>query len=191
MRIIAGRFRSRVLKTVAGLAVRPTPDRLREAMFNVLSGEVEGRTFLDVYAGSGAVGLEALSRGARHVILMEKSPAALAVIRENVESLGVGAEVTVLRGSAGRLLGTVTAEIAFVDPPYEQVTQYGSSLLALSETACGLAIAQHPSRLSLEETYGHLERQRVLRQGDNSLSFYRRTTLNGQVEGERPSRSSP
>src|SRR5947209_2004672 len=124
MRIIAGRFRSRVLKTVAGLAVRPTPDRLREAMFNVLSNDVAGRTFLDAYAGSGAVGLEALSRGAKHVILMEKSPAALAVIRENVQSLGAGAEVTILRGSAGRLLGTVTAEIAFLDPPYEQVNQY-------------------------------------------------------------------
>ena len=186
MRIIAGRFRSRVLKTVAGLAVRPTPDRLREAMFNVLNAEVEGRTFLDAYAGSGAVGLEALSRGARHVILIEKSPAALAVIRENIQSLGMGAEVTVLRGSAGRLLGTVTAEIAFVDPPYEQVSQYGSSLVTLSETACELVVAQHPSRLALEETYGRFERQRILRQGDNSLSFYKRIELNGQVEGERP-----
>jgi 16S rRNA (guanine966-N2)-methyltransferase len=186
MRIIAGRFRSRVLKTVSGLAVRPTPDRLREALFNVLSAEVEGRTFLDAYAGSGAVGLEALSRGARHVILMEKSPAALAVIRENIETLGVGGEVTVLRGSAGRLLGTVTAEIAFVDPPYEQVNQYGSSLLALSETACGLVIAQHPARLALEQTYGHLERQRVLRQGDNSLSFYKRPELNGRATDEGP-----
>lgn len=186
MRIIAGRFRSRVLKTLAGLAVRPTPDRLREALFNVLGAEVEGRTFLDAYAGTGAVGLEALSRGATHVILMEKSPAALAVIRQNIDSLGVAAEVTVLRGSAGRLLGTVTAEIAFVDPPYEQVNQYGSSLVALSETACGLAIAQHPSRLELEEMYGRFERQRVLRQGDNSLSFYKRAALNGQVQDERP-----
>jgi 16S rRNA (guanine(966)-N(2))-methyltransferase RsmD len=172
MRIIAGRFRSRPLKTVPGLAVRPTPDRLREAMFNVLAGRVEGRSFLDAYAGSGAVGLEALSRGARRVILMEKSPAALSVIRKNIEALQVQAEVTVLRGSAARLLENHTAEIAFVDPPYEQVSQYGASLLALSKTGCELAIAQHPSRLTLEESYGRFERQRVLRQGDNSLSFY-------------------
>jgi 16S rRNA (guanine966-N2)-methyltransferase len=172
MRIIAGRFRSRVLKTVPGLAVRPTPDRLREAMFNVLAGRVEGRTFLDAFAGSGAVGLEALSRGAQHVFLMEKSPAALRIIRENVEALGVGEEVTVLRGSAARLVEGITAEIAFVDPPYEQVNQYSVVLLALSSTGCALAIAQHPSRLSLEEEYGLLRRQRVLRQGDNSLSFY-------------------
>ena len=175
MRIIAGRFRSRLLKSVPGQAVRPTPDRLREAMFNVLSGQVEGSTFLDAYAGSGSVGLEALSRGARHVILIEKSPAALAVIRDNIEALQAGREVTVLRGSAARLLETHTAEIAFVDPPYEQTDQYGSSLLALSRTGCGLVIAQHPSRLVLEDEYAHLQRQRVLRQGDNSLSFYKVT----------------
>lgn len=174
MRIIAGRFRSRVLKTVPGLAVRPTPDRLREAMFNVLAGQVEGRTFLDAFAGSGAVGLEALSRGARHVILMEKSSAALAVIRENVRTLDVQTEVTILRGSAARLLGDASADIAFVDPPYEQVNQYATSMLALAQKGCDLAIAQHPSRLALEDAYGDLERQRVLRQGDNSLSFYKR-----------------
>lgn len=143
-------------------------------MFNVLSGEVEGRTFVDAFAGSGAVGLEALSRGASRVILMEKSPAALAVIRENVRALGVESEVTVLRGSAARLIESLTADLAFVDPPYEQVNQYGDSMLALSKTRCGLVIAQHPSRLALEETYSTLQRHRVLRQGDNSLSFYRK-----------------
>jgi 16S rRNA (guanine966-N2)-methyltransferase len=172
MRIIAGRFRSRLLKSVPGLSVRPTPDRLREAMFNVLAGRVEGRVFLDAFAGSGSVGLEALSRGAQHVVLMEKSPAALQIIRENVEALGVREEVTVLRGSAARLLEGITADIAFVDPPYEQKSQYGTALLALANTECLLVIAQHPSRLALEEEYGRLRRQRVLRQGDNSLSFY-------------------
>jgi 16S rRNA (guanine(966)-N(2))-methyltransferase RsmD len=175
MRIIAGRFRSRVLKTVPGLAVRPTPDRLREAMFNVLAGRLEGGTFLDAFAGSGAVGLEALSRGAQHVILIERSPAALSVIQDNVAALGVGEEVTVLRGSAARFLEGVTADIAFVDPPYEQVNQYSVALLTLSRTLCALAIAQHPSRLPLEEEYGRFWRQRVLRQGDNSLSFYEPT----------------
>ncbi|MFL6415234.1 MAG: 16S rRNA (guanine(966)-N(2))-methyltransferase RsmD [Bryobacteraceae bacterium] len=176
MRIIAGRFRRRLLKTVPGLAVRPTPDRLREAMFNVLAVRVEGCTFLDAFAGSGSVGLEALSRGAEHVILMEKSPAALQVIRQNVESLGVQAEVTVLRGSAARLLGGTRADIGFVDPPYEQVNEYNSSLLALSKNGCALAIAQHPSRLVLDEAYGRLERRRILRQGENSLSFYEPTS---------------
>ncbi|MFL6447261.1 MAG: 16S rRNA (guanine(966)-N(2))-methyltransferase RsmD [Bryobacteraceae bacterium] len=182
MRIIAGRFRSRLLKSVPGLAVRPTPDRLREAMFNVLTGRVEGRSFLDAYAGSGAVGLEALSRGARHVILIEKSPAALSVMRENVESLQVQAEVTILRGSAARHLESHTADIAFVDPPYEHVAQYDASLQALSKTGCELAVAQHPSRLTLEKSYGHFKRQRILRQGDNSLSFYGKTDSSSASE---------
>lgn len=173
MRIIAGRFRSRVLKSVPGLSVRPTPDRLRESLFSILTGQVEGSTFLDAYAGSGAVGLEALSRGARHVILIEKSPAALAIIKDNVAALHVGSEVTVLRGSAAKLLENHGAEIAFIDPPYQQVDQYGLSLLALSRTGCGLVIAQHASRFALSENYGTLTRTRILRQGDNSLSFYK------------------
>src|SRR5204863_657757 len=89
MRVIAGEFRSRRLKTLPGLALRPTPDRLREALFNVLAPRIEGATFLDAYAGSGAVGIEALSRGASHAIFLEKHPAAVRVLRENLVSLGI------------------------------------------------------------------------------------------------------
>ena len=89
MRVIAGTFRSRPLKSVPGLAVRPTPDRLREALFNVLAPRIEGATFIDAYAGSGAVGIEAVSRGARHVILIERNPQALAVIRDNLQTLAI------------------------------------------------------------------------------------------------------
>src|SRR5438270_11217521 len=87
MRIIAGEFRSRRLKTLAGQALRPTPDRLREALFNVLAPRIEGATFLDAYAGSGAVGIEALSRGATGAIFIEKYAGAVRVIRENLASL--------------------------------------------------------------------------------------------------------
>lgn len=172
MRVIGGRFRSRKLKTVPGLTVRPTPDRLREALFNVLTGKIEGSTFLDAYAGSGAVAIEALSRGAGHAILFEQNPRALAIIRENVEALQLSSEVTLVRGSAAKLLASYKAEVVFIDPPYEQVKEYDASLLALSETNSRLVIAQHPSRLGLEERYGRLQRFRVLRQGDNSLSFF-------------------
>ena len=98
MRVIAGEFRSRKLKTVSGLSVRPTPDRLREALFNILALRLPGTVFLDAYAGSGAVGIEALSRGARQVILIEKSPEALAVIQENLSALRVHESVVVARG---------------------------------------------------------------------------------------------
>ncbi len=172
MRVIAGRFRSRKLKSVPGLTVRPTPDRLREALFNVLAPRLAGTVFLDAYAGSGAVGIEALSRGARHVILIERNAKALHVLRENLRSLEIENETTVVRGSAAVLLSSHEAEIAFIDPPYEQTNEYANSLLALARSSCALAIAQHPSRLSLEARYGRLVRTRVLKQGDNSLSFY-------------------
>jgi len=172
MRIIAGQFRSRQLKSVPGFAVRPTPDRLREALFNVLAFRLEGRVFLDAYAGTGAVGIEALSRGAKHVILIERNANALAVIRENVAALKIEDDVSIVRGSATVLIPNYPCDIAFIDPPYEQVNEYAGSLTALAGTRCSLAIAQHASRLELEECYGVLRKNRVLRQGDNSLSFY-------------------
>jgi 16S rRNA (guanine(966)-N(2))-methyltransferase RsmD len=175
MRVIAGRFRSRKLKTIPGATVRPTPDRLREALFNVLASRIPGTVFLDAYAGSGAVGIEALSRGAKRVILIERKAAAIAVIRENLASLSIAQEVTVARGNASVLLPNYSAEIAFIDPPYEQINEYAEALLALSGTECGLVIAQHASRVSLEKQYGALVKTRVLKQGDNSLSFYERT----------------
>src|SRR5436305_11784382 len=116
MRVIAGRFRSRKLKTVPGRSVRPTPDRLREALFNVLAPQIQGKSFLDAYAGSGAVGIEALSRGASRAILIDRDPQAIAAIRQNVEALGIQDQVTVARGSAGRLLEHYPAEVLFIDP---------------------------------------------------------------------------
>jgi 16S rRNA (guanine(966)-N(2))-methyltransferase RsmD len=156
------------------MAVRPTPDRLREALFNVLAPRIPGTVFIDAYAGSGAVGIEALSRGAKRVVLIERKAAAIAVIRDNVASLGVANEVTVVRGSAAIVLPNYSADIAFIDPPYEQPEEYAEAMLALSGTD-GLVIAQHASRAELDERYGALVKTRVLKQGDNSLSFYERT----------------
>src|SRR5581483_7190116 len=128
MRVIAGQFRSRRLKTVPGLAVRPTPDRLREALFNELAHRLPGTSFLDAYAGSGAVAIEALSRGARHVVLIERSAKALEVLRDNLRTLGAEDRATVVRGSAAVLLHNYSCDIAFVDPPYDQVSEYENSL---------------------------------------------------------------
>ncbi len=180
MRVIAGRYRSRKLKSVPGMAVRPTPDRLRETLFNVLASRIPGKVFLDAYAGSGAVGIEALSRGAKQVILIERKPAAVAVIRENLASLAITGGVTVVRGSASVLLPNYPADIAFIDPPYDQLSEYAGALLALSATECSIAIAQHASRVNLEERYGALTKTRVLKQGDNSLTFYERLPASGE-----------
>lgn len=172
MRVIAGCFRSRRLKSVPGVSIRPTPDRLREALFNVLAPRIEGAIFVDAYAGTGAVGIEALSRGAKHIVLIERNAKALAIIRENLRELGIEREATVLRGNAPGLLGNRKFDIAFLDPPYENPGEYAKSLLALSDAGCPLAIAQHASSFVLEDRYGGITKARVLRQGDNSLSFY-------------------
>lgn len=172
MRVIAGRFRSRVLKSVPGLLVRPTPDRLREALFNVLAPRIQGVVFLDAYAGSGAVGIEALSRGAANVILIERTAEALQVARDNLQALNIETEVTLVRGRAAILIPNYKPDIAFIDPPYDQEKEYTDSLGALAKLNCPLVIAQHSSKLALEAQYGVLQNFRILRQGDNSLSFY-------------------
>lgn len=172
MRVIAGRFRSRRLKSVPGLAVRPTSDRLRESLFSILAPRLQGKVFLDGYAGSGAVGIEALSRGAKHVIFIERSPAAVGILRGNLDSLGVEEEATLVRGNVVTLLANYHPDIAFIDPPYTDSKQYTAALLALSTGKSSLVLAQHSSRLPLHEHYGRLSRTRVLKQGDNSITFY-------------------
>jgi 16S rRNA (guanine966-N2)-methyltransferase len=168
MRVIAGEFRSRTIKSVSGLAVRPTPDRLREALFNVLATRIPGVVFLDCYAGSGSVGIEALSRGASRAIFVEKNGPALSVLRDNLKSLGVEERATVAR----QLSKEHAADIAFIDPPYHLEGEYRTALESLSATACELVIAQHATRFALDASYGRLRKTRVLRQGDNCLSFF-------------------
>ena len=172
MRIIAGEFRSRRLKSLPGLATRPTPDRLRETLFNILQTRIEGATFVDAYAGTGAVGIEALSRGARHAWFLEKSRGALEVLRENLAALDVMRRATVVPGLVALTIAHYPAEIVFLDPPYEQEREYAAALEQLGEHARGLVVAQHSVRLTLAEAFGGLRRTRVVKQGDNALSFY-------------------
>ena len=173
MRVIAGEFRSRVVKTLPGLDTRPTPDRLRETLFNILAPEIQGAVFLDAYAGSGAVGIEALSRGAARAIFIEKSRAATALIRENLTSLGILNRAEILQGRGLQYLSKRAADIVFLDPPYELEKEYGEALLLLAASTPRIVIAQHPSRFRLEDRYAGLERTRTVKQGDNTLSFYR------------------
>jgi len=173
MRVIAGEFRSRRLKTLPGLRTRPTPDRLRESLFNVLAPMIAGSIFLDGYAGTGAVGIEALSRGARRCVFVEKNRAAVEVIRENLASLGLEGRAEVFTGNSIGVLERVNADIVFLDPPYEMQKEYEAALNALEPSQNKLVIVQHSSRDGLPAEYGRLQRYRVLKQGDNSLSFYR------------------
>ncbi len=173
MRVIGGKFRSRKLKTVPGFDVRPTPDRLRETLFNILAPEIQGVVFLDAYAGSGAVGIEAVSRGARHALLFERNAGAVAVIRQNLDSLGIAGEATIIRGNALTLIAKHAADIVFLDPPYSRERDYQAALEMLGASSPRLVIAQHDSHLTPAESVGALRRVRLIRQGSNSLSFYR------------------
>jgi 16S rRNA (guanine(966)-N(2))-methyltransferase RsmD len=172
MRVIGGEFRSRRLKSIPGDDTRPTPDRLRETLFDILGPRVEGVTFLDAYAGTGAVGIEALSRGARHAFFLEKSRRAIETIKENLAGLGLDARATVVGGPALSGLGNRPADIVFMDPPYDMEREYGEALAVLGERPPGLVVAQHTVRMRLEEAYGGLMKQRAVKQGDNVLSFF-------------------
>lgn len=176
MRIIAGEFRSRRLKTVPGRSVRPTSDRLRETLFNVLGAAVDGAVFVDAYAGTGAVGLEALSRGALEAVFLEDNAAALRVLRENIAALGVQQRTRILEGAAVPALRRLAREglppgVVFLDPPYQEAREYRNALEAAGLFSCALIVAEH-GRRDRPEAKG-LERTRVLEQGDSALSFYR------------------
>jgi len=172
MRVIGGEFRSRALKSLPGLDVRPTPDRLREALFNVLAPRIAGVTFADLYAGTGAVGIEALSRGASRAIFAEQNRAAVNVLRQNLKALDLEPRAQVLQGRATALLGKIAADIVFLDPPYALEAEYKTALTKLGARAPQLVIVQHGVKLKLDPEYGALRQTRVLRQGDNCLSFY-------------------
>lgn len=172
MRVIAGEFRSRRLKSIPGAATRPTPDRLRETLFDILAPRIEGARFLDAYAGTGAVGIEALSRGAARAWFLERGRTALDAIRENLASLGLEARATVVAGPVLLTLPRYAADIVFLDPPYDHEQEYTGALDLLSEMRTPLSIAQHSVRLPLPEAHGVLKRLRIVRQGDNALSFY-------------------
>jgi len=178
MRIIAGEFRSRRLKSVPGTATRPTSDKLRETLFNVLGARVAGSSWYDCFAGSGAVGLEALSRGAAFVVFVENAGAAVRVLRENVSALGVEDRCEVADQPAVAALARArrAAGFVFLDPPYTADVEYRRILTFFGESRLlrpgGLVIAEHARRSPLGESYGRLLRTRVLEQGDSALSFF-------------------
>jgi 16S rRNA (guanine966-N2)-methyltransferase len=175
MRVIGGEFRSRVLKSVPGLDTRPTPDRLRETLFNVLGSRVEGKVFADLYAGTGAVGIEALSRGAARAVFVEQDRAAMRVIHENLKSLEIEGRAEVRHGRVAAVLLKITpADIVFLDPPYALEREYGGALEILGGGAAELVVVQHDKRVVLAESWGTLKRARTLKQSDNVLSFYER-----------------
>src|SRR3569833_660056 len=172
MRVIAGEFRSRPLQSLPGLEVRPTPDRLRAPLFNILAPRIEGSVFVDAYAGTGADGIEAISRGAKQAVFIERNRRAIEIIQANLKSLGIRGEGRIVKGPAALHLASLKADIVFLDPPYPLEAEYGSAMEVLGANPPALVIVQHAVRFALPEKFDSLVRTRVVRQSDNALSFF-------------------
>lgn len=189
MRIIAGRYRGKNLKSPPSLQVRPTSDRLRETLFNVLAPRIEGARFLDLCAGSGAVGIEALSRGAAHGTFVDHSRKMRELIESNLHlCLTSESDTEVVQAEAVEFLRLAANgrrrgawDIVFYDPPYatdylqvlELIGRRTDPLLAEN----GLLIVEHHHKNALEKEIGQLHCQRVLKQGESALSFYQKLSL--------------
>ncbi len=185
MRIIAGKFRSRQVRSLPGADLRPTSDRLRETLFNVIAAArpIEGTTWLDLFAGTGAVGIEALSRGAKMIYFAEAARKSAELIGQNLRSLKIESGFEILQQDSVAAIAKITEpiDICFLDPPYKMEEQYEKMLVALAKTNIlhenSMVIAEHSKHFDPAEQYGRLERFRKLVQGDAVLSFYRISNL--------------
>ena len=186
MRVIAGKYRGRTLGSLRGIEIRPTSDRLRETLFNVLCAgnpdALQGTVWLDLFAGTGAVGIEALSRGAKQVYFGETSAAAVKLIEQNLQRLGINDGYKIQRDDVLGILWRlkrqhVAVDVAFLDPPYPMKNAYKETLTALAEStpvwAMTLVIAEHDKKFDPGGEFGALRRIRLLAQGNSALSFYR------------------
>lgn len=160
------------------MGTRPTADRVRESIFNILGQRFEGERVLDLYAGSGALALEALSRGAGNAVLVERDRAAARVCEENAAALGFADRVLVQRGEVEAVLGRLEGpfDLVFLDPPY--ALGPGPALRLLAErglvAAGGRVVAEHDRRTEIPETLGDLRRTDLRRFGDTAVSFFER-----------------
>ena len=183
MRVIAGKYKSRRLAAPSGMQTRPTSDRLRETLFNVVAPGIDDSVWLDLFAGSGAVGIEALSRGARSVYFVDSAVAAARAIRKNLHTLEIDEGIEVIERDAStalRMLDSqaVICDFIFLDPPYRKMGDYEQVLGFLSQSRLlslgGQVIAEHDKHFDPGNEFGSLRRHRSLRQGDAVLSFYSR-----------------
>jgi len=195
MRIIAGTAKGRVLKSLKGRALRPTSDRMRESLFSVLGQELEGAQFLDLYAGAGTVGLEALSRGAAQAVFVESHRPAGRIIRENAARCGFADRIRTIMASVGPGLALLRREqavfdIVFIDPPYGS-GELGGTMARLAQwpemlARTGLIVVQRSRHEDLGEQVGDFVRTRSIRYGDTVIDLYRRATHSTQEQDTSP-----
>jgi len=179
VRVISGKFGSRRLRGTPPAGIRPTSDKLKETIFNILGPSIQDSTFLDGCAGMGGIGIEAMSRGAAFVYFVEQSRKACQIIRENLKSLEVEEGFKIFEMDLIKALSTIDMplDIAFVDPPYERDDLYDACLKRFGSVPLlapdGLLIIEHSKRKELPNASGTLRRIRSLVQGDAGLAFYR------------------
>jgi 16S rRNA (guanine(966)-N(2))-methyltransferase RsmD len=181
MRVIAGEAKGRRLRTASGLGVRPTHDRVRVALFDILTPRMAGARFLDLYAGSGAVGIEALSRGAARAVFVERDGEALQALRANLETTGLAARAEVLGASVLGALERLTGRgftVAFADPPYGETADLGPLWAALGQGELlaegAVVVLQHHAKTPLPAEGSGLARSDQRRFGETTLTFWRR-----------------
>lgn len=177
LRITGGKFRGRKIKSPPKLISRPTLDRVREALFNILGNDLTGIRFFDLYAGVGLVGIEALSRGADEVVFVEKDAGLARILRENLRLIGEERKGKIYRGSAGRVIARLLetpADVIFLDPPYAG-GEAGLLLAKLGDAGISpktKVVVQHHGKTKLPPTVGNLRKMREERYGDTLLSFF-------------------
>jgi 16S rRNA (guanine(966)-N(2))-methyltransferase RsmD len=175
MRIVAGVARGRPLAAPDGVATRPTSDKVRGAVFNVLGQFFEGGAVLDLYAGSGAMALEALSRGCERAVCVERDRAAAEALRRNAERCGFAARVEIREEVSAALsrLPRAAFHLAFLDPPYADGPEDALSRLAPLLAAGATAVAEHDARRPPADAYGPLRAVDRRAYGDTGISIYR------------------
>ena len=180
MRVISGKYKGRRLKGPEGLELRPTGDRLKETLFNILGPKIAGASVLDVFGGTGAIGIEALSRGAREVTFIESSTAANRLIVQNLKLCGIETGYRILKEDVFPALRSLArqgfkAGVTFFDPPYDWKPYRDLLEIAFNRdilSGGGLAVIEHYRKASLPESGDGFHRSRIVRQGDHCLSFY-------------------
>ena len=175
MRIITGSKRGKKLVTLEGEQVRPTTDRVKESLFNILQFQLEGRKFLDLFAGSGQIGLEALSRGAALCVFVDSAKESIRVVEKNIQSTGLGDRAKVVGSDFAEMF-----DIAFLDPPYRTgLLEQALPLVAQRMNPGGVILCEHPKDEALPEAAGAFRLHKTYRYGKIMLTSYRQP-----VEGE-------
>ncbi len=176
MRIITGSARGRKLNTLEGLDVRPTPDKVKEALFNIIQFDIEGRRFLDLFAGSGQIGLEALSRGAKDCVFIDASKKSAGVIEENIAHCGFQSQSKLVNADSIMYIRRTLEkfDVAFLDPPYRKgLLQEALPIVAEKMNEGGIIVCEHPYDEAVPEDLGAFKKYRDYKYGKIVLTSYK------------------